>query len=100
MLNVTINHTQLRCKPENLAAYQLKLSKPPKGGTRQSKEKRYFPKSADALTSTFAYVREYARLNSLAGMGDPATVDQFWILNHAPTTWPEGPDCIVEDCAE
>ena len=34
MLNVTINHTQLRCKPENIAAYQLKISKPPKGGTR------------------------------------------------------------------
>ena len=100
MLNVTIGKTNLRCKPENLAAYSLKISKPPKGGVRQSKEKRYFPKSADALESTFEYVREYVRLNSLAGMGDPATVDQGWILNHAPTTWPEGPDCIIEECEE
>ena len=91
MLNVTINHTQLRCKPENLAAYQLKLSKPPKGGTRQSKEKRYFPVGADALANTCAYVRAYLRSNNLVYAG----AEHGYILNHAPTTWPEGPDCIM-----
>ena len=100
MLNITIGKTNLRCNPENLAAYQLKISKPPKGGTRQSKEKRQFPKSATALMSTFEYVREYASLNNMAGICHPATVDQGWILNHAPATWPEGPDCIIEECEE
>ena len=96
MLNVTIGKTSLRCKLENIASYQLKISKPPKGGTRQSKEKRYFPVGADALANTRAYVRTYLMSNRLVFAG----AEHDYILNHAPTTWPEGPDCIVEECEE
>jgi hypothetical protein len=96
MLSTTINGVSITCKPENLIKYQTKLAKPSKGGTSKSAEKRVFPKSADSLRSTDAYVREYLRLNSI-GYCDVAVAHEHWILNTAPTTWPEGPDCIVTE---
>lgn len=86
-----IGQTDLFCKPENLVKYQTKLIKPPKGGTRKSAEKRTFPSHSQALESTAAYVKSYLQSNSLPFVGGL----EGYILNTAPTTWPDGPDCIA-----
>ncbi len=97
MLQTTINGIDLTCKPEHLVKYQTKLAKPPKGGTRQSAEKRVFPKNAEDLRSTDAYVRAYLRLNcNYFKYCEVAEADKHWQLNCNETTWPDGPDCIVE----
>jgi hypothetical protein len=63
---------------------------------------RNFPKSADALANTKAYVEAYYRMNFTTEMqgytgGSSAFVrDLFGELSTAPTTWPETDEVEVD----
>jgi hypothetical protein len=100
MITTTVNGVTLTCKPENLAKFQTKLNKPPKGGTRISAEKRIFPKLPSDIVSTAEYVKAYLRLNTTAGLPRPEHAFEHYMLNSAPTTWPDGVDCIYEEVTE
>ena len=64
---------------------------------------RTFPKTADALANTRAYVEAYYRMNFHDQMqghegGSKAYVrDLFGELSTAPTTWPETDEVTVEE---
>lgn len=69
----------------------------------KSPEKRQFPRHADQLASTRAYVEAYYRMNfkyeteGHEGGAAGYVIDLFESLNTNPTTWPETDEVLVEE---
>ena len=89
MFKLAMPGGSILCKPENIGKYNAALEKASKRKLWKAKaEKRIFP-STMYCGSTREYVAAYVRLNSIAGLGDPAEVDKHWILSTTPTIWPD-----------
>ena len=93
---VTIGNTRFNLNPESLVKVRTHCEKKPKASNPKA-VKRVFPKDDTSLKCTDNYVRNYLLINNLNYRYERDTIKTGYVLNTAPTTWPEGEECIYSE---
>lgn len=94
----------LTCKSEHVADLRIKLEKADKAAKRKPSiprnPSRSFPKNIRHLYSTAKYVQAYLSINNLNYRYNNDDIFTGYTLNTAPTTQPEGEECIYSEEVE